>query len=171
MKRDRYRPIYFLLIAAGFFACADILLPKQLVTSRVVQVQEHRFPARNHSYFWTAVRLENGAFLWTQRVAEPFLGNDSWDLQVTALGGSVVRYRRHAAHASTQWHDVEAHNEANRAFLVVVILLGLLLLYPGWSVDNKMLLRGVLGVVSGAWALTQFATGGHVYKLQLLWGG
>ena len=61
--------------------------------------------------------------------------------------------------------EVERENDRYRPFPYVVVLVGLLLLLPFWSADSRLFLQGLLLLVSATWALTQFATGGYVFKL------
>ena len=168
-QRSRFFTINLLLLAAGLFAIAESWLPAHDVLSRVHIVEEHGFRERGGSKrFWSAVVMEDGSYIWTQRTADRFAPMDSFDLHVTPIMGSVLSYRKHGS--SHQWMEVEREDDAYRPFPYVVVLIGLLMFLPFWSADSRLFLQGVLLVVAGTWALTQFATGGYVFKLMALCG-
>ena len=163
-KRSRFLIINLLLFAAGLFTIAETWLPARDVISRVDIVKEHGFRERGGSKrYWSAVIMEDGSYIWTQRTSDRFAHMDSFDLHVTPIMGSVLSYRRHCS--PYHWMEVEQENDAYRPFPYAVVLIALLLLLPSWSADSRLFLQGLLLVVSATWALTQFATGGYVFKL------
>ncbi|MGV9013666.1 MAG: hypothetical protein ACOH13_13825 [Flavobacteriales bacterium] len=174
MKRRRFFAINLLLIVTGLFSIAESWLPARDVVSRIRIVKEHGFNEGHQgspaiTRFWSAVIIEDGSYIWTQRTADQFAPLDSFDLHVTPIMGTVLSYRQHGS--THRWMEVERENEAYRPFPYVVVLVGLLVLLPFWSAENRLFLQGLLLVVSATWALTQFATGGYVFKLlaQLGW--
>lgn len=170
MKRSRFFTINLLLIVTGLFSIAESWLPARDVISRVRMVKEHGFRERGGTErYWSAVIMEDGSYIWTQRTADRFTPMDSFELRVTPIMGSVLRYREQGS--SHRWMEVEREDEAYRPFPYVVVLLGLLLMLPFWSADNRLFLQGLLLVVSGTWAMTLFATGGYIFKVmaQLGW--
>lgn len=170
MNRFTRRSISLVLLIYGLFSCAEVLLPVTTTVSKPVKMQEHRFNAgrkgEGHIY-WTSVIMANGSYLWTQRTADFFMSADSIDLALSALGGSVVRYRAHGR-STSQWEPVDAADEKYRPFPFVVALLGLLYLYPKWSPEGGLFIWAVQLLCAGAWAMVQLATGGYLFKLQLL---
>ncbi len=174
MKRSRFFTINLLLIVTGLFSIAESWLPAREVVSRVRIVKEQGFKEGHDgspttTRFWSAVIMEDGSYIWTQRTADRFTPMDSFELRVTPIMGSVLRYREQGS--SHRWMEVEREDEAYRPFPYVVVLLGLLLMLPFWSADNRLFLQGLLLVVSGTWAMTLFATGGYIFKViaQLGW--
>ncbi len=168
---DRYLffKINLLLIAAGLFAIAEARLPARNVTSPVRVVKEHGFRERGGTELsWSAVIMEDGSYIWTQRTTERFALLDSFDPHVTPILGSVLNYRKHGTLYS--WMEVEREDDKYRPFPYVVVLVGLLLMLPFWSADSRLFLQGVLLVMSATWALTLVATGGYVFKLLALLG-
>ena len=171
MKRRRFFTINLLLIATGLFSIAEAWLPSRDVVSRIRIVKEHGFNEGHQgttsiTRFWSAVILEDGSYIWTQRTADRFVRLDSLDLHVTPIMGTVLRYRLHGP--THRWMEVERESEAYRPFPYVVVLLGLLVRLPFWSADTTLFLQGLLLVISATWALTLFATGGYVFKLMAL---
>lgn len=173
VKRGRFYLINLLLVATGLFTIAESLLPSREVISRVRTVKEHGFGESHRgnpsiTRFWSAVIMEDGSYIWTQRNADRFTPLDSLDLRLAPITGTVLSYRQHGP--SHPWMELEREGEAYRPFPYVVVLVGLLLMLPFWSADSRLFLQGVLFVVSGTWALTLFATGGYVFKLMVLLG-
>ncbi|MCI1751493.1 MAG: hypothetical protein LKM36_01110 [Flavobacteriales bacterium] len=163
-KQNLFFKINLLLIAAGLFAIAEARLPARDVISPVRVVKEYGYTRQGGAErSWSVVIMEDGSYIWTQRTTDRFDPLDSFDLHVTPIMGSVLSYRKHGSLQS--WMEVERENDRYRPFPYVVVLVGLLLLLPFWSADSRLFLQGLLLLVSATWALTQFATGGYVFKL------
>lgn len=156
--------IYGLVIAAAVIVILDTYLPPTRSASVVVDVSEFGSfvggrGGKGHMMYWSSIDLSNGKSIWTQRTAKNFTVGDTMDLDLSAVLRKVVRYRGPGT-AIRPWYETEGMNKDFRPFPFAVVLFALLLFFPGWSGESRMLLRGVLGVTLIAWLITMAATGG-----------
>lgn len=155
---------YVLVIIGGLLAVLDIYLPLTRTSSVVTDVTQYSSRVggrgqRKTTAYWSSVELANNKDIWTQRTADNFTHGDSIDVDITGVFGKVVRYRGHRP-GYTTWYETESVNAKYRPFPFAAILFATLLLYPRWSSESRMLLRGILLVVVVAWVITTLATGG-----------
>ncbi|MCB9183655.1 MAG: hypothetical protein H6591_07030 [Flavobacteriales bacterium] len=156
--------LYSVVIAAGLISILDMYLPAIRARSVITRVTEFgSFEGSENGTgrmrYWSSIDLDNGSNIWTQRTANNFAVGDSMDLDLSAVLRHVVRYRGPGTTARS-WFDTEGANKDYRPFPFAVVLFALLLFYPNWSIESRMLLRGVLAVTLIAWLITMAATGG-----------
>ncbi|MBX2980029.1 MAG: hypothetical protein KF905_12095 [Flavobacteriales bacterium] len=160
------RLIYVLVIIGGLTSVLDTNLPTHRRATVIVQVSEfgsfegrHYGVGSGHMRYWSNIYLLNGSRIWTQRTANNFAVGDSIDVDLSAITSKVVRYRSYRT-SSTKWYPTESVKEQYRPFPFTALLFAILLLFPRWSPETRMLLRGILFVVVIAWLVTLIATGG-----------
>ena len=78
---------------------------------------------------------------------------------LSAVIGKVVRYRDRRSSSST-WFATEGMKEDYKPLPFAAIFFALLLFYPGWSSDARMMLRALLLIVTVTWLIILMATGG-----------
>ena len=155
--------IYLLLIVVGALAIMDLYLPAKRGSGVITDVTEIGSMVRNkgskgHMMYWSSIKLDTGKKIWTQRTANNFTVGDSMDVDLSAVLGKVVRYRGYRP-SYRQWYETEGQKEEYRPFPFAMVLFALLLLYPAWSTENRMLLRGILVVILIAWLIVMLASG------------
>ena len=156
--------VYVLVIIGSAFAALDFYLPLSRTSSVITQVKEYssRAGSRGQGHtmmYWSSLQLANDKDIWTQRTANNFATGDSMDVEVSAVLGKVIRYRGYRP-GHNRWYSTEGAQTKYRPFPFAAMLFAALLLYTGWSSESRMLLRGILIVVTVAWVLTAVVTGG-----------
>ena len=156
------RWLYAIVLVGGVVAILDTYLPTKRATSVIERVSEfssfesHR-GGRGRTRYWSSIDLRNGKNIWTQRTANNFAVGDTIEIDISAVVGKVVRYNSHASAFGT-WVGTEEIKEEYRPFPFVAVLIALLLFYPKWSTESRMLLHGVLFVTLVAWMIIMAAT-------------
>lgn len=158
------RWLYATVIVAGIITILDTYLPNTRTQSVVVEVSEFssfegRKGGRGHRRYWSSIDLSNGKNIWTQRTSRNFAVGDTMEIDLSAVLRKVVRYRGPGT-SVRPWYETESVNEDYRPFPFAVVLFALLLFYPRWSGESRLLLRGLLLVTLIAWLITMVATGG-----------
>lgn len=152
-----------LLIASGY-VLIDALLPLRTIAARIVEANEmsvnlsRKHDARPTYTHWTAVELDNGIAFQTENGASAFPIGERMEVEVSRLRSCVVRYKP-PNNGRFGWNEVESANEEFLAFPALIAGLALLLLMPWWSLENRWLMHGLMGLVLVAWLLTLIGTG------------
>ena len=156
--------LYGLVILAGIVSILDTYLPSTRTQSTIEQVSEFSSHegsrgGKGRMRYWSSIDLSNGKNIWTQRTSNNFTVGDTMEVDLSAALGKVIHYRGPGT-SVRPWYETEGVNENYRPFPFAVVLFALLLFYPRWSDESRLLLRGLLLVTLVAWLITLAATGG-----------
>ena len=153
-----------MLFFTSSYVLIDALLPLRTFTARIEEAHEtsvnvsSEYDARAIYSYWTVVKLDNGVTFQTENGEADFPSGETMEVEVTALRNEVVRYKP-PNNGRFGWNEVEGANKEYLAFPAAVATLALLLLIPGWSLENRWLMHGLVVLILVAWMLTLLGTG------------
>lgn len=160
--------VYVILLITSAYVLTDAMLPTQVLSAHVQEANEMTVNVSSRSprhyrtpptyTHWSLVKLDNGIAFQTENGASAFPIGETMELEVTRLSRNVVRYKP-PNNGRYGWNEVESANKEFLAFPALVAGLALLLLAPWWSLENRWLLHGLMGLVLVAWLLTLIGTG------------